>query len=229
MNTKVLLYLAFRELEKASKGTLSGTKIESIADVINRFAIFSAVAAVVNTIPGVGGVIAMLTQTGLVWGTYIKINETLGISMKENVAKFIGSAMLTNISTNALSYAAAYIGASILSWLPGANLLMTVFIAVMGYAIIYVSALLYLKLLTEVMKAKGSFDLNESDETKDLINKVMSNTDVKSVIKEARNVFDEVKESGEFDAALNNKKCPYCGEAVKPGQKFCSVYGKPLG
>ena len=97
MNVKILLYAAFKELEKASKGTLSGTKIESIADVINRFAIYSAVSTAANAIPGVGSIITMLTQTGLVWGTYLKINETLGISMKENVAKFIGSAILTNI------------------------------------------------------------------------------------------------------------------------------------
>lgn len=228
MNVKILLYAAFKELEKASKGTLSGTKIEGIADVINRFAIFSAVASAANTIPGVGGIITMLSQTGLVWGTYLKINENLGISMKENVAKFIGSAMLTNISANALSYAAAYIGASILSWLPGANLLMIAFMAAMGYALIYVSALIYLKLLTEVMKAKGSFDLDDSDDTKELIEEVVKNTDVKGAIKEARKAFDESKESGEYDAALNNTKCPYCGETIKPEQKFCSVYGKSL-
>ncbi len=228
MNVKILLYAAFKELEKASKGTLSGTKIGSIADVINRFAIYSAVSTAANAIPAVGSIITMLTQTGLVWGTYLKINETLGIPMKENVAKSIGSAMLTNISTNAISYAAAYIAASIFSWLPGANFLMMAFMAAMGYILIYVSALLYLKLLTEVMKAKGSFDLDDSDETEELIKKVVKDTDVKEAIKEARSVFDESKESGEFEAAKNNTTCPYCGETIKPGQKFCSMYGNPL-
>jgi hypothetical protein len=228
MNVKILLYAAFKELEKASKGTLSGTKIESIADVINRFAIYSAVSTAANAIPGVGSIITMLTQTGLVWGTYLKINETLGISMKENVAKFIGSAILTNISANAISYAAVYIAASLLSWLPGANLLMIAFMAAMGYILIYVSALLYLKLLTEVMKAKGSFDLDDSDETKDLIKRVVKDTDVQGAIKEAQSVFDESKSSGEFDAAKNNMICPYCGETIQPEQKFCSMYGKPL-
>ena len=78
------------------------------------------------------------------------------------------------------------------------------------------------------MKAKGSFDLDDSDETKELIKKVVSGTDVKGAIKEARSVFEESKDSGEFDAAMNNTICPYCGETIKPGQKFCSMYGKPL-
>lgn len=228
MYVRILLYTAFKELEKASKGTLSGTKIEKIADVINRFAIFSAVGALACLVPGVGGIITMLSQTGLVWGTYLKINETLGISLKENVLKFIGSAMLTNISTNALTYAAAYIGASIISWLPGANILLLTFMAAMGYALIYVSALLYVKLLTEVMKAKGTIDLDASETTEDLIKNIVNKTDVNGAIKEARKVFDESKENGEFDAACNNTKCPYCGETIKPDQKFCSVYGKPL-
>ena len=228
MDAKVLLIAALEELQRVAKGALSGTKIEKITDVINRFAIFSAVGAVTAVVPGVGGVISMLTQTGMVWGTYIKINEALGITMKENVAKFIGAAMLTNISANVLNYAVAYIGASILAFLPGANLLMLAFLAAMGYALIYVSALLYLKLLTEVMRAKGSFDLNDSKDTEKLIRDVVNNTNVKEVIKEAQSVFEEAKESGEFGRAKKNPICPYCGEVLKPNQKFCSVYGNQL-
>lgn len=228
MYNKILLYAILSELGKVAKGTLSGTKIESISGIINRFAIYSAVSTAANLIPGVGGIVTMLTQTGLVWGTYLKINETLGISMKENVAKFIGSAVLTNIAANAVTYAALYIGASIFSWLPGANLLMTVFMAAMGYALIYVSALIYLKLLTEVMRAKGTFDLNDTSDTKELIERVVKGTDIKSFIKEAHGAFNEAKENGDFKAAQKNPTCPYCGETIKPGQKFCSVYGKPL-
>ena len=98
----------------------------------------------------------------------------------------------------------------------------------MGYALIYVSALLYLKLLTEVMRAKGSFDLNDSKDTEKLIRDVVNNTNVKEVIKEAQSVFEEAKESGEFGRAKKNPICPYCGEVLKPNQKFCSVYGNQL-
>lgn len=228
MNTNILIYAAYTELTKAAKGTLAGSKIEDIASTINKFALFSAVAATTSLIPGVGGVISMISQTGLVWGTYVAINKQLGISMSDNLAKFIGSAMLTNIATNAAGYLVAYIGAGILSFLPLSNLLSIALLAVMGYVLIYASAILYLKLLTEVMKAKGTFELDESDKTKDMIKNVVKNSNMKEIIKEGRNAFKEAEKNGEFQAAKDNPICPYCGETIKPGQKFCTVTGKQL-
>lgn len=228
MHVKLLLLAAFKELECVAKGSIKGTKLESIEEVINKFAIYAAVASTTVLIPGIGGVISMLTQTGLVWGTYVKINQELGISMKENVIKFIASAMLTNIATNIGTYIIAYLGAAILTLLPFANVLAVALMACIGYILIYVSAILYLKLLTEVMGAKGSFDFDESDEMKETIKNVVKNSNVKEMVKEAKKNFEEIKKSGEFDEARKNMRCPYCGEELKKGQKFCSTYGHQL-
>lgn len=228
MNTKLLIYAAYTELTKTARGTLKGTKIEDITNTIEKFAIFSAVAATTAAIPNVGGVISMISQTGLVWGTYIAINKQLGISMSDNLAKFIGSAMLTNLATNAASYLVAYIGAGILSLLPISNILSIALLAVMGYVLIYASAILYLKLLTEVMRTKGTFNLDESDATKNMIKNVVKNSNVKEIIKEGRNAFKEAQKNGQFQAAKDNPTCPHCGETIKPGQKFCSRTGAQL-
>ena len=48
------------------------------------------------------------------------------------------------------------------------------------------------------------------------------------MVKEAKKNFEEIKKSGEFDEAKRNMKCPYCGENLKKGQKFCSTYGHQL-
>lgn len=228
MNVKFLLVAVFKELEKATKGSLSGTKIEGIAEVINRFAGYSAAASAIALVPGFGGVVSMLTQTGLVWGTYVKINQELGIQIKENVVKFIASAMLTNIATNAGTALLTYLGANIIALLPYANVLLVAFLGCMGYVLIYVSAILYLKLLTEVMKAKGSFCFDESDTTKSIIENVVKKNNVKGLIEEGQQLFEEYKASGEFDKDRKNPKCPYCGEEIKNGQKFCSKYGYQL-
>ena len=85
MNTKLLIYAAYTELTKTARGTLKGTKIEDITNTIEKFAIFSAVAATTAAIPNVGGVISMISQTGLVWGTYIAINKQLGTELVQSV------------------------------------------------------------------------------------------------------------------------------------------------
>ena len=76
MNPTPYLYLAFKGLNDAMKGTLDGTKIESIKETINNFAIASAVAGLTAVVvPGVASIVAMLTQTGFVWATYVQINK----------------------------------------------------------------------------------------------------------------------------------------------------------
>ena len=113
------MYITFKGLNEAMSGTLDGTKIESIKETINHYAIASAVASTASgLLPGVASVIAALTQAGFVWATYVKINNTLGISMSEHTAKFLGSAVVTNIVTNAGAVLAAYAGAAILSFIP---------------------------------------------------------------------------------------------------------------
>ena len=66
-NITPALVIACRELEKAMKGTLDGTKLQEIQDTINGFAIASAVACFFSGIvPGAGSIVAMLAQAGFV-------------------------------------------------------------------------------------------------------------------------------------------------------------------
>lgn len=89
---------ACQELDKAMQGTLDGTKIACISETISGYAIAAAIASgMAGVAPGFAGVAAALTQAGFVWATYVKINKTLDISMSENTAKFIGSAIVTNL------------------------------------------------------------------------------------------------------------------------------------
>lgn len=228
MDVKVLLVSAFKELEKAAKGAIKGSELEKVAKVINQFAIYAAVASATALVPGIGSIITVIAQTGLVWGTYVKINKELGISVKDEVLKFVASAMITNMATNLGVYLVLYLGVTIISSLPFAGLLTVSLYAAVGYILIYASAILYFKLLCKVMGVKGNFELDESDDTKQIIKNVVENTNLKEIVKEAKESFDEKKKSGEFDAAMKNPKCPYCGEDIKDGQKFCSKYGNQL-
>lgn len=224
------LYLAFRGLNEAMKGTLDGSKIENIKETINAFAIASAIASMAaGAIPGVAGVVAALTQAGFVWATYIKINKTLGISMSEHTAKFIASAIVTNIITNAGALLLAYAGAAIISCIPVIGQVgSSVIDGALGFIIIYVAAIIYLNLITEMVQSNGSIKVAESDDTKHIIQDIIKKNNLEDMIKEGRNAYKKAKADGSIDQAKKNPKCPGCGADVRPGQKFCSSCGTAL-
>lgn len=230
MNPTPLLYLAFKGLNDSMKGSLDGTQIESIKETINNFAIASAIASMASgMIPGVAGVVAALTQAGFVWATYVKINKTLGISMSEHTAKFLGSAIVTNIVTNAGAMLVAYAGAAIISFIPIIGQVAAVAInGALGYIIIYAAAVIYLMLISKMMQPDGTLKVAENDDTKHIIQDIIKQNNIEDIIKEGRNSYKKAKADGSIDQAKKNPKCPGCGAEVKLGQKFCSDCGTSL-
>lgn len=119
-----------------------------------------------------------MTQAGFVWATYVKINKTLDISMSENTAKFIGSAIVTNLITSAGAFVAVLIGSSIVSIIPGAQVVFVAMNAALGYTIVYVSAIIYLKLITRMMQPDGTLKVSESDDTKHIIRDIIKESKI---------------------------------------------------
>ena len=221
---------ALQELDRSMRNSLDGTKIEQIKNTIGDYAIAAAVASgVAGVAPGFAGVAAALTQAGFVWATYVKINKTLGISMSEHTAKFIGSAIVTNLITNAGAFVAVLIGSSILSIIPGVGTAAAIALnAALGYTIVYVSAIIYLKLITRMMQPDGTLKVSESDDTKHIISNIINESNIKDMVKEGKAAYKKAKKDGSFDRAKNAKRCPKCGTEVKNGQRFCSECGEKL-
>lgn len=230
MNTSPILYYALRNLNESMKGSLSGTQIENIKDTINGFAIASAIACMAaGIIPGVAGVVAALTQAGFVWTTYVKINKTLGISMSENTTKFIGSAILTNLITNAGALLLLYAGAAIISLVPFLGQAGSAAInGVIGYICVYTAAIIYLKLITKMVQPNGTLKVDASEDTKHIIEELIKDTNLKEIIQEGRNAYKQAKADGSFDKAKQNPQCPNCNAKIKVGQKYCSECGMNL-
>lgn len=230
MNIAPILAHSFKELDRAMQGSLDGTKLESIKDTISSYAIAAAVAsAVAGVAPGIAGVAAALTQAGFVWATYVKINKTLDISMSKNTAKFLGSAIVTNLVTTGGAILLSLIGSSILSLFPVLGQAAAMAInASLGYVIVYVSAIIYLKLITRLMQPDGTLKVNESDDTKHIISDIIKSSNIRDMIKEGKTAYKEAKDSGEIDRAKEKPTCPHCGADVRPGQKFCSNCGGQL-
>ena len=225
-----ILAKALQDLDKSMRHSLDGTKIEQIKDTIGNYAIAAAIASgVAGIAPGFAGVAAALTQAGFVWATYVKINKTLDISMSENTAKFIGSAVVTNLVTTAGAFVAVLIGSSILSIVPVFGQAAAIALnAGLGYTIVYVSAIIYLKLITKLMQPDGTLKVSESDDTKHIIRNIIKESNIEEMVKEGKASYNQAKKDGSIDRAKNAKKCPKCGSEVKDGQRFCSECGKEL-
>lgn len=225
-----VLAKALQELDRSMRHSLDGTQIEQIKDCIGNYAIAAAVASgVAGVAPGIAGVAAVLTQAGFVWATYVKINQKLDISMSENTAKFIGSAIITNLVTNAGAFVAMLVGSTLLSFIPIAGTAAAIALnASLGYVLVYAAAVIYLKLITRMVQPDGTLHVAESDDTKHIIRDIIKDTDIKEIVKEGKEAYKQAKDDGSLDKAKNAKKCPQCGVALQEEQRFCSECGAKL-
>ena len=229
-NKTAILGKCFLELSRMANDAIDNSQIKNIKDFINKYAVMSAIAGGGAAIlPGGAAAAAMVVQTGFIWSLYVKISNELGISIKENKLKFIASAVLTNITTNAGLLIAGHAAATTFSLIPGIGSVISVMIeAMIGYLIIYVAAILYLQFITRLFKANnGKCDLSSmsEDELKKEIKKASSEVNMKEAINEGKQAYHEAKKNGDFEKAKNNPQCPNCNATLDKNMKYCSECG----
>ncbi len=191
-----------QSLEREASGFLKKENISATEDTIKTCAAIAAVSGVAaGWIPGAGSAIAIGVMTATVWGMYVKINKDLGISIKDNLLKFIASAFVSNLSANVGSIIAALALSFLLSFIPGIGSITSVaVIGILGYVVVYASAVLYIMLLTKLFKAKGSVDNIESEaELKEIIEEVTKEADLKEIIKDGKKAYKEAKKEGDLE------------------------------
>lgn len=224
------LFAAINALREEALKPFSDKQLEEVNQTINKFAVYSAASGLLaNVVPSIGGLAAAVTQTTLIWVMYVRINKALDINMSEHVAKFIGSAVLTNLVINAGTLLIGYTLATVMSFIPILGQITAAAVdGALGFVIIYVAAVLYLKILTRVMKLKGTIELNGTEEETEIVKKIIKETDLKNLICEAKNQYKFAKQNGDIQAAMDNKKCPCCGASIESNQEFCTECGIKL-
>lgn len=194
-----LLGHALHALEIAEENYIKKENLEAVADTIKGCAVAAAIAGVgAGWLPGAGAVVATGAWVVAIWGMYIKINHDLGIKIKDNVLKSLASAILTNIIASAGAYLLAILAAFIMSFFPGIGSLGSLAIdGFLGYITVYSSGLLYIKLLTKVLKATGKLDFSGVD-LRAIAKETVKESNIKEILKEGKASFKEAKREGKF-------------------------------
>ena len=184
------LFDAAEKLRNASNFYFSS---EELSKCVLKHAAAAAVASMASgVLPGAGAVIAGTITTGAVWAMYIKMSNIIGVKLEKKTLKVIASAVLSNLAVNA-------VGMFVLSFIPGVSIIGCGFTA---FASLYASAIVFLTCLTRIFKGTRS-DLDDA-EWKSAVNDAIRNMDLKSIIKEGRGLFSQMRNSGELNRQASN-------------------------
>lgn len=148
--------------------TLLPQQIVDIVKLHSKLAVGSA------WIPVPGADVAASAAT--IWGMYIRINNKIGISVKDNIIKTIGAGVATNLA----SYLAISGVASAMKFIPGIGTIGgAVIMSASMYAMTLASGYVYLQALTLLASRNGA-NFNVSD-ISSAVNEILKE---KSIIKD---------------------------------------------
>lgn len=193
MNTGMISVYAKRLVDSMHE-FVDDTVGEELASIIKKHALGAAASGLASTfLPGVGSTAALAAAVGFIWSMYFRINKCLGLKLSKVILKSLASAVLTNLAGSVVSI----IGATVISAIPGINTIATVLMAGVDYAVVLVSGILYLNLLTNIFKAgKNIEDMTES-EIKEAMAATVKEENVSQLIKDARDDYKRARKSGE--------------------------------
>ena len=141
-----------------------------------------------------GSTIALGIEIGFVWSMYYRVCTKLGINVKKELLKSLGSAFVTNIAG---SIAAQLIAGTVLSIIPGIGTAGAAIVnGLMGYSITYYSGIIFMNLLVRVFKAGKSMGQYSAEELKRMMKQESEATSFREVKQEAKQAFKERKADG---------------------------------
>ena len=187
------------KLRDAGQDAIASTVPEDLAERINKNVIAHAAASSVAAIaagllPGAGALIAGGVAIGAIWAMYIKICKLCGIPFGKNLLKAVASAILANVATGIAGLFAIEIASAIVPGLAGVVAAMVNFVAV------YISGIIFLKLLTFLIdRYGGSFEELSEEELKNAAAEASKGINFSQITKEAKDIFKEMKKDGSLN------------------------------
>ena len=169
----------------------------TIAEIVKFHSKGAAAAALASAwIPGAGGAAATITCAGFIWTMYGRIGAEIGLPISKNILKSLASGMATNLASAVVGGIAL---STVFSIIPGLGSLgASVIMGGTCYALTLTSGYVYLKIMTHLFSQGIDPTTLSEQELKNVANNVLSDSDVKEVIKGAKEEFKFKQGQGEF-------------------------------
>lgn len=208
---------------------LSEAQIKEIYDIIKTHAIAAAISEplIIDNKHLDVNAVSHLIATGLVWSTYARLNKSLDVKIEEHSSKDIEVYIICHIQQEVGTFIQEYVANTLLSYLPPRMYIPSLypyFNSVISFVFIYVVAIIYLDLIVRLINSEeGSLCIVYSDDTRKLISDILTETDLKGIVKDGKREYNKAKAAGLIDAAKRSPKCPNCNTDIPQGQVYCSI------
>jgi hypothetical protein len=192
------LFEQAKELVKAMDKTVDDNLPQNIADIVKFHAKGAAISSLGSAwVPGAGGAAAAIACAGFVWTMYGKIGSEIGLPISKNILKSLASGVATNIASYVLGMIAL---STAFSFLPGlGNIGASVIMGGTSYALTLTSGYIYLKIMTQLFRKGVDPTTLSEQEFNDIARDMKSDSDVKDVMKSAKEEFNSQKDKGQFN------------------------------
>ncbi len=183
-----------KALKKVPKNVLSAQESEDIENIIKLHALGAAASgAATGWIPGAGAAVASVGHAAFIWTMYVRISRRLDIKLSKKKLKFLGSAVVSNITCAV----GTNLAASAISLIPGVGSATAAFLmGSVGYSMVVVAGTVFLKLISSLRDAGTDMTGMSDEELKERMEVIMSKQDVKGIMKEAQSEYVKARKAG---------------------------------
>lgn len=170
---------------------------KDLADCVIQHAAAAGVSAMAaGILPGAGSLIASGISMGAIWTMYIRICKIIKVELGKNKLKALASAVLTNLATQLAGTLAIVVATS---FIPGASIIIC---GIANFAMVYIAGIVFLTALTRLFHVSRN-DVEDIDDKEwmDSIKATVKGIDAKAMVKEAKNLFMEMRRNGDLEKA----------------------------
>lgn len=162
---------------------------DKLVQTVQNYALAAAAAGLgVSWLPGIGGIAATGAMITFIWSMYFRINECLGLKFSTVALKSLAAAFLTNLGQAAVYVVGTTLLSTALSLTGIGNLAASLMMAALDYAVLIVSGILYLRLITSLVEIGRDPESLSEDELKECSAELVKGENVrKALANEIRN------------------------------------------